>query len=135
MSALSAFLNPVVTAEEKDVVISKRFQDEAGKPATFRIRALTQDANAALIKAATRSIKVGGTYQDKFNSNEYNDRLIVAATVRPDFTSAEMCDAYNTKDPLSIPGRMLYAGEYMALVQAITELCGFEQSLDDEAKN
>ena len=43
MSKLSAFLHPVTTSEEKEVVISNRFQDESGQPVPFKIRALTQD--------------------------------------------------------------------------------------------
>ena len=41
MSKLSAFLHPVAVQEEKEVVVSRRFQDEDGKPVPFRIRALT----------------------------------------------------------------------------------------------
>lgn len=135
MSALSAFLNPTVTSEEKEVIISKRFLDEKGKPVPFKIRALTQEENAACLKAATRNIKVKVGYQENLDSNEYNNRLIVAATVSPDFTSAEVCDHFGTKDPISVPGKMLLAGEFINLLSAIQELSGFEQSLDDEAKN
>ena len=37
MSKLSAFLHPVTTSEEKEVVISNRFQDESGQPVPFKI--------------------------------------------------------------------------------------------------
>ena len=36
MSALSAFLHPVTTSEEKEVVISNRFQDEVASPCPSR---------------------------------------------------------------------------------------------------
>ena len=45
MSKLSTFLHPVAVQEEKEVVVSRRFQDEDGKPVPFRIRALTQEEN------------------------------------------------------------------------------------------
>ena len=32
MSALSAFLNPTVTTEEKELIVSKRFLDERANP-------------------------------------------------------------------------------------------------------
>ena len=48
MSRLSAFLHPVQTAVEKEVLISTRFQDENGEPVPFRIRAITQEQNDAL---------------------------------------------------------------------------------------
>ena len=42
MSNLSAFLHPVTTQEEKEVILSKRFLDETGEPAKFKIRSITQ---------------------------------------------------------------------------------------------
>ena len=135
MSALSAFLNPTVTSEEQEIIVSKRFLDEKGKPAPFRIRSLTQEENFACSKAATRNIKVNGGYQEKVNQNEYISRIIVAATLEPDFASAEVCEHFGTKDPIQVPGKMLLAGEFAKLSAAILELSGFEQNLDDEAKN
>ena len=43
------------------------------------------------------------------DANEYSSRMIVAATVFPDFHSAELCENYNTKDPVQVPGKMLLA--------------------------
>jgi len=135
MSAFSAFLHPTVTKEEKEIVISKRFVDEKGNPKPFRIRALTQEENAACNKAATRSIKVNGMYQEKYSQPEYASRIVVAGTVEPDFTSAEVCNHFGTKDPVAVPGKMLFAGEFAKLSNAILKLSGFEENLDDEAKN
>ena len=59
MSKLSAFLHPVTTSEEKEVVISNRFQDESGQPVPFKIRALTQEENDAITRQATRRRKGG----------------------------------------------------------------------------
>ena len=60
MSKLSAFLNPVTTREEKEVVVSRRFQDEKGDPVPFRFRALTQEENEAIVRQATRRFKETG---------------------------------------------------------------------------
>lgn len=76
-----------------------------------------------------------GLYQEKVNQNEYISRIIVAATLEPDFASAEVCEHFGTKDPIQVPGKMLLAGEFAKLSAAILELSGFEQNLDDEAKN
>lgn len=135
MSALSAFLHPVVTREEKEVIISKRFLGEDGKPVPFKIRSLTQEENAAIIKAATRQKKVGGQWQDFLDANELSARTIVEATVFPDFRSAELCETYGTKDPVQVPGKMLLAGEFSRLIDAVSKLSGFDKSLDEEAKN
>ena len=69
---------------------------------------------------------------------EYSRRVVVAATVTPDFTNEELCRAYGTMDPLELPGKMLLAGEYRQLTDAIMELSGFSESpeeLEEEAKN
>lgn len=135
MSALSAFLNPTVTTEEKEVIISKRFLGEDGKPTPFKIRSLTQEENAAIIKAATRQKKVDGQWQDSIDANELSARTIVEATVFPDFRSAELCERYGTKDPVQVPGKMLLAGEFSRLIDAVSKLSGFDKSMDEEAKN
>ncbi len=135
MSALSAFLHPTVTREEKEVIISKRFLGEDGKPVPFKIRSLTQEENAAIIKAATRQKKVDGQWQDAIDANELSARTIVEATVFPDFRSAELCETYGTKDPVQVPGKMLLVGEFGRLIDAVSKLSGFDKSLDEEAKN
>ena len=135
MSALSAFLHPAVTREEKEVIISKRFLGEDGKPVPFKIRSLTQEENAAIIKAATRQKKVDGQWQDSIDANELSARTTVEATVFPDFRSAELCEKYGTKDPVQVPGKMLLAGEFGRLIDAVSKLSGFDKSLDEEAKN
>lgn len=135
MNALSAFLHPAVVNEETTVLVSKRFLGEDGQPVPFRIRALTQEENAAIIKAVTRRKKVDGQWQDVLDANELSARTVVAATVFPDFHSAELCDAYGTKDPIALPGKMLLAGEFARLVEAVSKLSGFDKSPEDEAKN
>ena len=135
MSALSAFLHPAVTREEKEVVISRRFLGEDGKPTPFKTRSLTQEENAAIIKASTRQKKVDGQWQDSIDANELSARTIVEATVFPDFRSAELCERYGTKDPVQVPGKMLLAGEFSRLIDAVSKLSGFDKSLDEEAKN
>lgn len=131
MSALSAFLHPAVPTEEKELV----FLGADGKPVPFKIRALTQEENSSLLKASTRKKKVGQQWQDEMDANEYSSRMIVAATVFPDFHSAELCENYNTKDPVQVPGKMLLAGEFLKLITAINELSGLDEGPDEEAKN
>lgn len=136
MSKLSAFLHPVITQEEKEIVISKRFVDEKGNPVPFKIRSLSQEENDAIIKRSRKPVKTGGQGADRLDSVEFSRRMVVAATVEPDFTSKEMCDAYGVMDPLLVPGKMLLSGEFSRLLQAITELSGFEaEQVEDEVKN
>ena len=46
-----------------------------------------------------------------------------------------MCKAYGVVDPLDVPGRMLYAGEYNKLMDAIMKLSHFGDDLEDDVKN
>ena len=80
MSKLSAFLHPVTTSEEKEVVISNRFQDESGQPVPFKIRALTQEENDAITRQATRRRKEGGQTIEQLDSVDFTRRMVVAAT-------------------------------------------------------
>ena len=135
MSKLSAFLHPVSLNEEKEVIISKRFVDEKGNPVPFKIRTVSQEENDRLVKAATRKYKENGQTIERLDDLDYTRRLMVAATVDPDFSSKEMCDAYGVLDPLLVPGKMLIAGEYASLVREITIFNRFTNDLDDEVKN
>ena len=134
MSKLSAFLHPVSAGEEKEIIISKRFADEKGEPIPFKIRAITQEENDAILKKSTRRVRENGQSVDKLDNVEFSRRMVVAATVDPDFSSKEMCDTYGVMDPLLVPGKMLLAGEYARLAREISQLSGFED-MEEELKN
>lgn len=134
MSKLSAFLNPVLP-EEREVVISKRFVGEDGKPVPFRIRALTQEENDAITKKSKRSKLVNGQMQETLDASAFTRNMILAATVEPNFADTQLCERYGVLDPSMVPGKMLLSGEYAALVQQITDLCGFSVDLEEEVKN
>lgn len=133
MSTLSAFLKPVKTTIEKEVIISDRFVGDDGKPVPFKVRAISQDENDALVRAATKTRNEGGQRVDRLDSVEYAQRLIVAATVSPDFRAKDICEAYGVVSPLMVPGKMLLSGEYNRLMKAITELSEFDEAAQDEA--
>ena len=136
MSNLSAFLKPAYLREEKEIVISKRFLDEQGNPAPFKIRSVSQEENEQITRASKRQRKVGSMVQEHLDSIEYGRRLVVTGTMVPDFRAKEMCEAYGTLDPMQVPGKMLTAGEFAALLDAISELSGFDaETPEDEAKN
>ena len=135
MSVLSAFLHPVTTTEEKEVVISKRFVDDKGNPVPFKIRTITQEENDKLVKAATRVEEKNGRRVEYLDDVDYARRLVVASTVSPDFTSKEMCDTYGVVSPQLVPGKMLLSGEYNRLAKAISDLAGLGDLLEFEVKN
>ena len=136
MSKISAFLHPVTTRVEKEVVVSDRFVDENGKPATFKIRALTQEENDTIASAATRVVEKNGQRVEYLDSVDYVRRLVVAATVEPDLTSKELCDAYGVVSPKMVAVKMLLAGEYNSLVAEITGLSKVSiKAREDDVKN
>lgn len=132
MSKLSAFLNPVSAEQEREVVISNRFQDEKGNPVPFRIRAITQEENDKIVNSCKRRLKNG---EETVDTRLLGRKLVVAATVEPDFRSAEMCEHFGTLDPLEVPGKMLLSGEYSRLMEAINDLSGFNDDAVTEVKN
>ena len=135
MSDLHAFLHPVQGDDTVEIVISKRFLGEDGKPVPFRIRALTQEENDELTKKSMHLAKGGRRGEKELDRIGYNRRSLVAATVSPDFSNEELCTAYGTMDPLEVPGRMLLAGEYDRLSREILALSGFDEDLEEQAKN
>ena len=132
MSKLSAFLNPVSAEQEREVVISNRFQDEKGNPVPFRIRAITQEENDKIVNSCKRRLKNG---EETVDTRLLGRKLVVAATVEPDFRSTEMCEHFGTLDPLEVPGKMLLSGEYTRLMEAINDLSGFNDDAVAGAKN
>lgn len=133
MASLSAFLHPEIP-EEQEIIISERFKEE-GKPVPFKIRPLTQEEADRLRKQYTRKVKG----EKIIDADRLTAAIIVAATVEPDFANTELCAAYNTMDPLQVPGKMLLAGEYMKLSDAIMRLSGMDDESEaeeaEEAKN
>lgn len=132
MSKLSAFLNPVSAEQEREVVISNRFQDEKGNPVPFRIRAITQEENDKIVNSCKRRLKNG---EETVDTRLLGRKLVVAATVEPDFRSTEICEHFGTLDPLEVPGKMLLSGEYSRLMEAINDLSGFNDDAVAGAKN
>lgn len=123
--------------ETKDIIISKRFVGEDGKPLPFKIKIIDQDTNDRIYRASTKTRTKNGQTIRELDSLEYGRRLILNCVVSPDFQDKELCDYYKCLDPLSVPGKMLSSGEYQKLVSAINKFNGFdeEESLTDEAKN
>lgn len=136
MSQLSAFLHPVSLGEEREVVISSRFQDGEGNSVPFRIRPVTQWENDAITRLSRRTQKVNGILQDYLDTVEYNRRLVVVATIIPDFQNKELCQQYGTLDPLELPAKMLLSGEFRKLITEILDVSGFSnENPTQEAKN
>lgn len=131
MATLAAFLHPELPAEQ-EIKISDRFKED-GAVVLFKIRPITQEMSDAIRKECTRRSAKG---ESTFDSEKFMKRIIVEGTVFPDFRAKELCDAYGTLDPLAIPPKMLLAGEYQKLANAIMDLSGLGDDEEvEEAKN
>lgn len=134
MASLSAFLHPE-QAENKEVLVSERFK-ENGKPLPFVIRPITQDENGELLKKYRKVDKKTGN--ETFNRVAYNHALTALAVVEPDLNNAELQKAWGVLGPEKLLTKMLYVGEFANLLEAVQELSGLDQDVNDdieEAKN
>ena len=134
MASLSAFLHPE-QAENKEVLVSERFK-ENGKPLPFVIRPITQDENGELLKKYRKVDKKTGN--ETFNRVAYNHALTALAVVEPDLNNAELQKAWGVLGPEKLLTKMLYVGEFANLLEAVQELSGLDQDINDdieEAKN
>lgn len=133
MGSLNAFLHPVQT-EKQEVVVSKRFVED-GKVQPFVIKPITQAENKELIKRYTEKDKKGN---QALNTVKYNSALVAAAVVEPDLTNAQLQKAYGVIGAESLIENMLYAGEFITLLDEVQKLSGLdtdEGELVEEAKN
>ena len=140
MGDIKAFLQPPVMDETKEVIVSKRFKGEDGKPVPFVIRVIDQETNNKLLKRATKTEKSNGRVSKELDNVLYGKLLLAACVVSPNFKDTELCDYYKTKDPLDVPGRMLSSREYARLVKEINRLNEFAdteeyEENEEEAKN
>lgn len=132
---LHAFLHPEKPENEK-VIVSDRFKDEEGAVVPFEIRAITEGEADTIRKQATRTIKNrAGATESSLDAAKLTRLLVIAGTVTPNFRSKELCDAYSVIDPEQLIGKMLLAGEYAKLSDAILTLSGMGDDVEAEAKN
>lgn len=131
---LNAFLHPL-QVENKKVVVSKRFIGDDGKPIAFEIRPIGEDENGKLIKKHTKRDKQG---VEAFNRVAYVHELTAMAVIYPDLTNAELQNGYGVMGAENLLAKMLLIGEYADLSDAVMELSGIENDINDdieEAKN
>ncbi|MGE4274110.1 MAG: phage portal protein [Desulfitobacterium sp.] len=133
MSSLQAFLNPI-QVENREVIVSKRFQ-ENGEPVPFVIRPITQEENKGLMGKHNKRDKRGA---ETFDRAEYIASLTSAAVVFPDLKNAELQKGYGVMGESALLQKMLYAGEFAELAQAVQKLSGLEDDPNEtinEVKN
>jgi hypothetical protein len=125
--SLKAFLSPS-QPENQEVIISKRFTED-GKPVPFVIRAITQEENKQLMKKYSKRDKRGN---ETFDRTEYVSALTASAVVFPDLTNAELQKAYGVLGESSLLQKMLLVGEYATLAQAVQDISGLEEDINED---
>lgn len=126
-SDLYAFLHPTNPEEIiEEVVISERFKDENGNVVPFKIKPLTKGK----VEQLSRQCRAKHNGKEFDMEVELGTKMIVEATVYPDFSSKELCDAYQTLDPSAVVSKMLLFGEANKLAKAIAKLSGADKDID-----
>lgn len=136
MSSLECFLKPEKSEEVIEVVISKRFKDEKGKPATIKIKAITEEENNAIAKKCTIKEKNQrtGIVSEHLDRSKYLAELILACVKEPNFKSEEFVTAMGTADPVEALRKLFLPGEYTALSEKVLSVVGVED-ITETAKN
>lgn len=115
---------------------------KTGKPLEWEIKPLTTTENEQIRMECTHEVPIPGKrgqFKDKINTNEYLDKLMVAAIVYPDLDDAELQDSYGVKTPEDLLKELVDdPSEYADLMSYIQEQSGFDKDMNDEieeAKN
>lgn len=141
---INYFLTEEVELQEVEVVISDRFKDKKGEPVPFVLKELDQPhieeiekecTNPIYSKKGRKKVKI----HEELDSRRYIARLMVEATVFPDFKSQEMRKHYGYEDPVEGLKKVLpKPSEYNTLMEAVLDLLGLEDDDENEfeqAKN
>lgn len=130
MSSLKAFLNPMEISD-KEVVISERFR-EAEQAVAWKLRPVTQEENAEIVRQYTKKTKKG---EPEFDRIGYMQELAAAGVVYPDLNNAELQKAYGVIGAARLLGKMLLVGEFGKLSQEIQRLSGLDEDINEEMED
>ncbi len=140
MTNLTAFLSQnKIKQENIKFVASNNFIDENKNPIEWEIRAISQNEADELRKSCTKRVKIAGKgYINETDTDLYMSKVAAACTVFPDLKNKELQDSYKVMGDDQLLKAMLSLGEYTTYIQKISDINGFDISLDeavDEAKN
>ncbi len=140
--SLSAFMaENALPVEHVKYTASTRFRGEDGKPMEWEIKTITGTEDEALRKECAGRVPVPGRKnltQKETDYDAYLGKLAVACTVFPNLHDKALQDSYHVLGAEAVLKAMLTPGEYVDYLQKVQEVCGFENTLEDEvdvAKN
>ena len=136
MSTLSAFLaENALPVENIKFAASRRFLSPDKKPMEWEIKAISGAEDEALRKACAKRVPVPGKknqFQRELDADAYLGKLAVACTVFPNLNDKELQDSYQAMGGDALLKAMLTPGEYADYLTKIQEVCGFDETLQDE---
>ena len=136
MGTLSAFLaENALPVENIKFAASRRFLSPDKKPMEWEIKAISSTEDEALRKACTKRVPVPGKknqFQRELDADAYLGKLAVACTVFPNLNGKELQDSYKVMGGDALLKAMLTPGEYADYLTKIQEVCGFDETLQDE---
>lgn len=137
MSKFDAFFAKNVEKPKKvNIVVSKRFKDEAGNPLEWTLTPIDALVDKRLKEESTKKSNRSG--RQELDSNLYICKMIVATVTEPDLNNAELQDAWGVNGAENLIYKMLLPGEYTDLMLKVQETNGFDVPIDkkiEEAKN
>lgn len=117
---------------------TKTLLDEKGNPLMWEIKPLTTEETEKIRLECTHEVPVPGKknlYRDKVNSNQYLDKMMVAAIVFPDLYNKELQDSYGVLTPEDLLKKMIDdPSEYSDLMSYIQEQSGFDKDIEEEVE-
>lgn len=109
-------------------------------PYPFVIRSITEAENKTLRKSCQKVTieKKSRQKQTETDIDLYNNRLIVACCVEPNFKDAALQEKYGVMGAEDLLDKLLKPGQFTDLLLAVHELNGFSDDVNElveEAKN
>lgn len=109
-------------------------------PVPFTIRSITEGENKAIKKSCQRTSFDKRTHQKEVETDQdlYNNRLVAACCVDPNFKDAELQAKYHVRGAEDLIDVLLKPGQFIDLLLAVQDVNGFSDDINelrDEAKN
>jgi len=109
-------------------------------PVPFTIMSITEGENKALRKSCQKTTFDKKTHQKQTETDQdlYNNRLVVACSVDPNFKDADLQAKYGVIGAEALIDVLLKPGQFIDLLLAVQEVNGFSDDVNDlrdDAKN
>ena len=135
MGKLQDFLleQDIMKAETTEIKIG-------GFPFPFVIKTITEGENKAIKKSCTKVSIDPKTRQrqSELDQDLYNNRLVIACCIDPNFKDAELQAKYGVMGAESLIDTLLKPGQFIDLLMAVQEANGYLEDINEqveEAKN